>query len=180
MPLSENSCAPSFVESGLVQAFPWRDQCAWCPHLSLSSPQGFLSLARAQVWLPGMVPWRLAMHSWTWVGGMHSVMLTTASRWTRAVAKWTNICFSILRELEIKINMCKIRLSSKPWATNNCNLRLGYCDYPRLSQQRPLSPVQSLSSQLPLQCHFPASEVTLPAIPKELIFLSFPIPQLCA
>lgn len=44
-----------------------------------SSPQGCLSLARAQVWWAGTVPWRLAMQGRTGVGGTHAVTLTTAS-----------------------------------------------------------------------------------------------------
>lgn len=67
-----------------------------------------------------------------------------------AIAKWTSICFSTLRKLKIKIDTCKIRLSSEARTTRNCNLSSGCCEYPEKSRKQapfphPVSAFSALS-----------------------------------
>lgn len=96
------------------------------------------SRKRVRVQLAGTVPPWLAEECGQtghvlsrWPGPLHSEL--------GAIAKWTNICFSIPRKLKIKIDTCKMRLSCEPSATSNCNLSSGCCAYPERSRKRGLS-----------------------------------------
>lgn len=53
-----------------------------------------------------------------------------------ALAKWTDVCFSISRKLKIKIDTCKMRLSGELRTTGNCNLSSGCCDSPERSPEQ--------------------------------------------
>lgn len=102
---------------------------------------------------------------WVW-GGAHSARLATASvKWIRAIAKGTSICVSILRKLKIRIDMCKIRLSSEPGTTGNCNLSSGCCACHEWSRKQAPSSYTVSGFSAPSPTILPGFSIPL-AIPK--------------